>query len=119
MKVVWVTLGIVAVAILAGISIFEFNTHPVISPNEAMATAKKQLNFMGYPPPYMNLFMGTGVGWYNKGKLIATERVYFTTLSFQPRPGAPSVNAEVIEDARTGNIISEFQYKSGMGNPVY
>lgn len=98
--------------------VFALSTRPLISSDKAMATAKQQLRFMGYYPPYTNLYMGTGLEWYNHGKLLSAEHVYVTTIAFQSKPGSV-VNVQVVEDARTGNIVSVYDFGKPYGKPLF
>lgn len=119
MKRVWWTLGTIAGILVICWVIFVISTRPLISSEKAMETAKQQLRFMGYEPPYPNLFMGTGLEWYNHGRLFGAEHVYVTTLSFQSKPGASATDIQVVEDARTGNIIAVYDYGKPYGKPLF
>ena len=119
MKRVWWAIGLLVFVVIIGGVIFRLFTRPLISTKQAMATAKEQLKYMGYEPPYRNFAMGSSLGWYNDGGFISTERVYFTTIIYQPKPGGAIINAEVVEDARTGTLISVLQYFSPPGKPLF
>lgn len=119
MKRVWLMIASILGILIICIIIFNITTRPRVSFDEALTTAKQQLRIMGYEPPFLNLSMGTGLEWYNHGKLFGAEHIYVTTLSFQPKSGASEIHVQVIEDARTGNIISVYEYGKPYGNPVF
>ena len=119
MKRIWSAIGMILIVMIIGGVFFCLSTRPLISTKQAMATAKEQLKYMGYEPPYRNFAMGSSLGWYNDGGFISTERVYFTTMIYQPKPGGAIINAEVVEDARTGTLISVLQYFSPPGKPLF